>query len=148
MTSRHDGRQDFGSSSPKRVKERLTPGFVGRSEVLGAVLDALREGPAFVVIEGEAGIGKTRLLREALAALVPFPSQARPVALVVTCPPVEEPFPFGALVDALRQAPPLDRRPRPEAGSPEHCSRSFPNGPTNCPHRSRRCTTRTAPGTG
>ncbi|WP_328947441.1 LuxR C-terminal-related transcriptional regulator [Streptomyces sp. NBC_00184] len=106
MTSRHDGRQDFGSSSPKRVKERLTPGFVGRSEVLGAVLDALREGPAFVVIEGEAGIGKTRLLREALAALVPFPSQARPVALVVTCPPVEEPFPFGALVDALRRLRP------------------------------------------
>ena len=42
--------------------------FVGRTAELGALLEALRDHPA-VTITGPGGVGKTRLLREALATV-------------------------------------------------------------------------------
>jgi MoxR-like ATPase len=44
------------------------PRFVGRDDELRRVAGALRRSPAVVLVEGEAGIGKSRLVREALAA--------------------------------------------------------------------------------
>ncbi|WTJ78979.1 AAA family ATPase [Kitasatospora sp. NBC_01539] len=43
-----------------------SPVLVGRAEELHRLTEALRSAPAVVLIEGEAGIGKTRLIREAL----------------------------------------------------------------------------------
>lgn len=60
--------------------------------------DALARPPAVVLIEGEAGIGKTRLVREALAGR---PDRGARI-LSGSCPPLREPFPYGPLFDVLR----------------------------------------------
>ena len=44
-----------------------TPHFVGRDPELAALRDAVSRPPAIVLVEGEAGIGKSRLLQEWLA---------------------------------------------------------------------------------
>lgn len=69
---------------------------------------ALRRRPAVVTVEGEAGIGKSRLLRE--IAAVESAQGGR--VLTATCHPLRDPFPFGPVLDALRSAgewlPPSD----------------------------------------
>ena len=77
-----------------------TPAFVGRDRELGVAARALARPPALVLIEGEAGIGKTRLLAELLTASA---VTARRV-LVAACPPFREPHTLGPVVDAIRQA--------------------------------------------
>jgi DNA-binding CsgD family transcriptional regulator/tetratricopeptide (TPR) repeat protein len=76
------------------------PVFVGRERELAALTEALARPSAVVLIEGEAGIGKTRLIREFLAAR---PASGR-TTLVATCPPFRRPHTLGPVVDALRQA--------------------------------------------
>src|SRR5487761_71042 len=76
------------------------PGFVGRDRELAAFTQALAKGPSVILVEGEAGIGKTRLVREFLAS--PAGQAAR--ALVATCPPFRQPHTLGPVVDAIRQA--------------------------------------------
>ena len=49
-----------------------SPDLVGRDDALAAVTGAIgaaTAGPRFVIVRGEAGIGKTRLVREAIAQL-------------------------------------------------------------------------------
>ncbi len=75
------------------------PSFVGRDRELGALTAALHRPPAVVLVEGEAGIGKSRLVREFLAS----PTAGRHV-VIASCPPFREPFTLGPIVDALRQA--------------------------------------------
>ncbi|GAA2756497.1 LuxR family transcriptional regulator [Actinopolymorpha rutila] len=65
---------------------------------------ALRRPPAMVLIEGEAGIGKSRLVRECLAS----PAMSGQVVLVASCPPLPEPFPLGPLLDGVRRLVPPD----------------------------------------
>jgi DNA-binding CsgD family transcriptional regulator len=78
------------------------PGFIGREREIEALGQALARPGAVVLIEGEAGIGKTRLVREFLASPV---AQARK-ALVTVCPPLRQPHTLGPVTDALRQAIP------------------------------------------
>ena len=73
--------------------------FVGRTRELAQAVDALARPDSILVVEGEPGIGKTRLLREALRA----PAIAPLERLHMACPPLDEPFPFGPVVDALRR---------------------------------------------
>lgn len=73
-----------------------TPRFVGRDRELAALRGALARPPAIVLVEGEAGIGKSRLLREWSAA----PDQR--TALVSVCPPLRESLTLGPIVDAFR----------------------------------------------
>jgi DNA-binding CsgD family transcriptional regulator/tetratricopeptide (TPR) repeat protein len=73
------------------------PDLVGRAGVLAAVTQALRDEPSLVVVEGEAGIGKTRLVREALVAA------KRRRVLVAACAPWRDPFPLGPVVVGLRR---------------------------------------------
>ncbi|MET8327336.1 AAA family ATPase [Streptomyces sp. NPDC005181] len=78
------------------------PRFVGREAELRRVTDALRRLPALVLVEGEAGIGKSRLVQEALAAV----ANGGPRTLVAVCPPFREALTLGPIVDAARQAAP------------------------------------------
>ena len=80
------------------------PRFVGRDVELRRVTDALRQPPALVLVEGEAGIGKSRLVREALAVAVADGAHS----LVAVCPPFREGLTLGPIVDAARQAVPSD----------------------------------------
>ncbi|MGW4898473.1 ATP-binding protein [Kitasatospora sp. NPDC004240] len=74
--------------------------FVGRRRELDLLLAAARHPPAVVLVEGEAGIGKSRLVREATARLT---AEGRRV-LIGSCHPLREPFRFGPVADALRRA--------------------------------------------
>lgn len=78
------------------------PAFVGRAHQLTALSDALAHSPAVVLVEGEAGIGKSRLVREALAAVPVHPGSR----MVAVCPPFRESLTLGPIVDALREAGP------------------------------------------
>jgi predicted ATPase len=75
------------------------PRFVGRHGELARLIAALMGQPGVVSISGEAGIGKTRLLTEALRA----PEIASHRVLVTRCPPVQTPFTLGAVVDGIRE---------------------------------------------
>ncbi|MDX2706419.1 AAA family ATPase [Streptomyces sp. PA03-6a] len=74
------------------------PRFVGRERELAALGGALGPVPAVVLLDGEAGIGKTRLLREFLGSQA---EQGRRV-LVGACPELRVPYTLGAVVDAVR----------------------------------------------
>ncbi|MGW4897432.1 ATP-binding protein [Kitasatospora sp. NPDC004240] len=76
--------------------------FVGRQDELAAVVAALSSRPAVAVIEGPAGIGKSRLVTEALAVLA-RDGVRTPTGL---CHPLREPQPYGPVTDALRAAGP------------------------------------------
>ncbi|WP_433376721.1 AAA family ATPase [Streptosporangium sp. CA-115845] len=78
----------------------ISPILVGRDMELRRLLAAVRRPPAVVMIEGEAGIGKTRLVGE-LAAEDEL--RDRP-PLVGGCAQIREPFPLGPVVEALRGA--------------------------------------------
>ncbi|GAA1582751.1 LuxR family transcriptional regulator [Actinoplanes couchii] len=73
-----------------------TPRFVGRDRELAVLRGALARPPAIVLVEGEAGIGKSRLLREWSA------TPDRHTALVSVCPPLRESLTLGPIVDAFQ----------------------------------------------
>jgi DNA-binding CsgD family transcriptional regulator/tetratricopeptide (TPR) repeat protein len=82
-------------------RSRLTsPVLIGRTAEFAELREAARRPPALVVIEGEAGIGKTRLVRQWLAE----PDLADTARLVGHCTALREPFPFGSVIDALAGA--------------------------------------------
>lgn len=77
-----------------------TPRFVGRRAELRELLGALAHPPAVVLVEGEAGIGKSRLVREMLGV-----SEARGRrALAAACPPFRHALTLAPIVDAVQQA--------------------------------------------
>jgi len=87
-----------------------TPRFVGREAELARLARALTTPPALVLVEGEAGIGKSRMVREALAGLRTRTAEANargaPLItepLVAGCPPFREPLTLGPIVDAARE---------------------------------------------
>jgi DNA-binding CsgD family transcriptional regulator/tetratricopeptide (TPR) repeat protein len=75
------------------------PRFTGRARELARLAAALADPPAVVMVEGEAGVGKTRLIGEYLATGDGKSHQA----LIATCPPFRQPHTLGPLTDALRQ---------------------------------------------
>jgi DNA-binding CsgD family transcriptional regulator len=80
----------------------LPPGLAGREQELAVLSSALNGPPAVVIVEGEAGIGKSRLVREFLASPA---GRARKV-IVAACPPLRRPHTLGPVADALRAAVP------------------------------------------
>jgi DNA-binding CsgD family transcriptional regulator/tetratricopeptide (TPR) repeat protein len=76
------------------------PAFIGRERELAALTQALEGEPAVVLVEGEAGIGKTRLAKEFLAS----PDGQHLSPLVATCPPFRQPHTLGPVADAIRPA--------------------------------------------
>ncbi len=113
-----------------RVSERL----VGRDAELAELLEAVSAPPAFVVVEGEAGIGKSRLVHE-LAGRVPQ-------LLRGSCEPVAEPFPLAPVLEALKDVA-LPQRLNPVVGAlapvlPELASRLPAAPPPLDDHRAER----------
>ncbi|MEV0811479.1 AAA family ATPase [Micromonospora sp. NPDC050200] len=91
----HTGGFDAGDRSAI-----VSPGMIGRELELAALRTALSDPPVIVLVEGEAGIGKSRLVQELLAAR----TAARRQVLLATCPAFRQPFTFGPVVDAIRAA--------------------------------------------
>jgi DNA-binding CsgD family transcriptional regulator/tetratricopeptide (TPR) repeat protein len=67
---------------------------------MAALGRALAGPPAVVLVEGEPGIGKSRLVQEFLARL----EGGRHRSMVAACPPFRRPCTLSPMVDALRQA--------------------------------------------
>ncbi|HEY9330539.1 MAG TPA: AAA family ATPase [Streptomyces sp.] len=80
------------------------PQFVGRETEVAALGGAVGDGSALVVVEGEPGIGKSRLVRHVLE------EAAGRTVLWCTAPALSEPFPLGPVVDGIRRLSP-DRVP-------------------------------------
>lgn len=90
------GRPDWCKRSvPKR---EASPVLIGRDRELRLLQDAASNAPALVLVEGEAGSGKSRLVREALGR----PPLAHARMLVGYCQRLREPFLLAPIVDALQ----------------------------------------------
>ncbi len=71
--------------------------FVGRERERAGLVGALSARPAVALVQGEAGVGKSRLVAEAVAVL-----RAQGVGVVArSCHPLREPLAFGPVIDAL-----------------------------------------------
>jgi DNA-binding CsgD family transcriptional regulator len=87
------------TSRQVRAGEQLvSPALVGRDEELARLVAVVSAAPAVAVVEGEAGVGKTRLVEELLAS----PELSGSRRLVGRCRQMREPFPLGAVVEAVR----------------------------------------------
>ena len=84
------------TAADARSQEVSAPGFVGRDDELAVLRSAVARPPAIVLVEGEAGIGKSRLLQEWLAGPHGL------TALVSVCPPLRESLTLGPIIDAFR----------------------------------------------
>lgn len=71
--------------------------LVGRHAEFTALTAAVSASPALVVIQGEAGIGKSRLVRELLTA-----ASGSSAVLVGHCQQLHDPFPLGPVLDAFQ----------------------------------------------
>jgi len=76
----------------------VSPALVGRAAELAALVSAVSSAPAVVSVEGEAGVGKTRLVAELLAD----PVAAGRRVLVGRSHPIRESFPLGPVIEAVR----------------------------------------------
>lgn len=80
--------------------------LVGRGDELELLLEAARRPPSLVVVEGEAGVGKSRLVAEPVGAGAPDVAVShRRVGrrvLIGHCHRLREPFPLGPVLEALR----------------------------------------------
>ncbi|HEY2060825.1 MAG TPA: ATP-binding protein, partial [Amycolatopsis sp.] len=86
-------------SRPTSVSVRTGPtAFAGRERELTAVAEVLGHRPAAVLIEGEPGMGRSRLLAE----LARRPEFADGRVLTGRCQQLREPFPYGPVLEALR----------------------------------------------
>ncbi|MFE7750557.1 ATP-binding protein [Streptomyces sp. NPDC057428] len=86
------------STDGGRLPALCAPRFVGRDGEMDTLGSALGRTPVVVLIDGESGIGKTRLLREVLA----FQAEQGRRALVGACLELRVPYTLGAVVDAVR----------------------------------------------
>lgn len=77
----------------------LSPVLIGRETERELLAAATARAPAVAIVEGEAGVGKTRLIEE----LVIQEAAHQRTAVVARSLPLVEPFPLGAVLDAARQ---------------------------------------------
>jgi DNA-binding SARP family transcriptional activator len=88
-------RQAGQRSIQKTASEENEIPFTGRNTEL-AILQQLAQSNVFMLIEGEPGVGKTRLAEEFLDGVVD-------VALVGRCRELEQTVPYLPMIDAIRQ---------------------------------------------
>lgn len=83
-----------------RVGRLSSPTLIGRERELRLLLESALSPPALILVEGEAGVGKSRLVSEALAD----PAFRETRVLLGNCHRLREPFLLGPVVEALRSA--------------------------------------------
>lgn len=88
-----------------------SPILIGRERELSLLVEAASNPPAVVVADGEAGVGKTRLVGE----MARDRRVAQRRVLVGHCHRLPEPFPLGPVIEALRG---IRGEPLPQPTSP------------------------------
>ncbi|MFH8371143.1 ATP-binding protein [Streptomyces sp. NPDC018031] len=83
------------SATPPRTS---SPVLIGRTRELGTLAAAVAAAPSAVFVEGEAGVGKTRLVAEMADGLRGGPRWTA----VGYCQPLRDPFPYGVVLECLR----------------------------------------------
>ncbi|WP_034593933.1 AAA family ATPase [Hamadaea tsunoensis] len=90
------GHDPPGAQHPPVAQHAIAaPRLVGRDRELAALRAFVRDGSGVALVEGEPGVGKSRLVRAAVTG---------PHTLLAVCPPFREPLTLGTIVDALRNA--------------------------------------------
>ncbi|MGC5343947.1 ATP-binding protein [Streptomyces sp. DT171] len=101
-----NGAQPARAPSPA-VLRTSSPVLVGRDRELRALITAVAAAPSVIFVEGEAGVGKSRLIAELITGLttepIAGPRGRPPRTLVQYCQPLRDPFPYGVVLDCLRQ---------------------------------------------
>ncbi|MVO85530.1 AAA family ATPase [Streptomyces sp. p1417] len=98
------------SATPARTSAPLprttSPVLIGRSRELETLTATVAAAPSVAFVEGEAGVGKTRLVAEMVAELVDEPDDGPrgdpPWTAVAYCQPLGDPFPYGVVLECLR----------------------------------------------
>lgn len=85
-------------AEPERPVGPPPPRLVGRAAELDQLVVNVQSPPAVIVLEGEAGIGKTRLVSE----LCNHPALRDRLFLLGVCQSIREPFPLGPVLEAVR----------------------------------------------
>ncbi|WP_207898185.1 ATP-binding protein [Amycolatopsis pittospori] len=98
--------------SGEAARGRSTP-VIGRTAELATLFDIVIRPPVVAFVEGEAGAGKTTLIG-ALAAAMRGRNRWMTVG---TCQPLDEPFPYGPLLDCLGRAGDRVDSPDPVTGA-------------------------------
>lgn len=93
---------DVPGLEPRELRRLSSPVLVGRDHEFGLLVAAVARPPAVVIVEGEAGIGKTRLVTEVLTD----PALGGYRVLVGQCHRLHEPFLLGPLIEALATVSP------------------------------------------
>ena len=91
----------------------FSPALVGREEELSSLLEAASHPPALVLVEGEAGVGKTRLVQEFLRS----PELDARQLYSGNCQHLAEPLPLAPVLDALRTSRPVRTEMSPVVGA-------------------------------
>jgi hypothetical protein len=91
----------------------FSPALVGREEELSSLLEAASHPPALILVEGEAGVGKTRLVQEFLRS---SELEARQL-YSGNCQHLAEPLPLAPVLDALRTSRPVRTEMSPVVGA-------------------------------
>lgn len=89
-----------GTAAMVAGKPVVSPTLVGRRDELAALVSVVTDVPAVVCVEGEAGVGKTRLVSELLS----HADLAGHEVLLGRCHQIRESFPLGPVVEAVRGA--------------------------------------------
>lgn len=90
-----------GSASPAvPVRASRSPVLIGRERELGLLVQTAIAPPSVVIVEGEAGIGKSRLIGELFGTA----ELSGRHLLLGHCHRLREPFPLGPVIEALRGA--------------------------------------------
>ena len=108
-TSKLGGRGAYAASMNKTVRgaaaapagmSATSPVLIGRDRELRALLNVVMRPPALAVVQGEAGLGKTRLVSELLRQ-----DDLREKRLLIgRCRPMRQPFVLEPVIDALHGA--------------------------------------------
>lgn len=97
-----NGAQPTAGSSPAAPRTG-SPVLVGRDRELRTLTTAVTAAPSVIFVEGEAGIGKSRLIAELIADPTADPGHRPPWVPVRYCQPLRDPFPYGVVFDLLRR---------------------------------------------
>lgn len=82
------------------ARRTVSPVHVGREPELARLVSAATAPPALVMVEGEAGIGKSRLVTELRDRITGSGRRFVPG----WCRRIREPFPLGAVIEAVQRA--------------------------------------------